>query len=99
MKKKKIYIYIYIYYRAIDSDIKRYEEIIKPTTGQGEDYTNGHLLDFVYVKNKKKQPLPLSNIRLVSILIANLGFLVFFTKSNLPRTKDGAYVINLVIKN
>ena len=27
------------YDQAIDSDIKRYKEIIKLTTGQGEDYT------------------------------------------------------------
>ena len=29
------------YDQAIDSDIKRYEEIIKLTTGQGEDCTTG----------------------------------------------------------
>ena len=32
------------------SDIKRYEEIRKLTTGQGEDYTTGCLLDYHYVK-------------------------------------------------
>ena len=31
--------------------IKRYEEIRKLTTGQGEDYTTGCLLDFDYIKN------------------------------------------------
>ena len=41
---KKIYDY------ATDSDIKWYEEIIKLTTGQGEDYTNGCLLDYDYIK-------------------------------------------------
>ena len=39
------------YDQAIDSDIKRYEEIRKFTTGQGEDYTTGSLLDFDYIRN------------------------------------------------
>ena len=30
---------------------KRYEEIRILTTGQGEDYTNGCLLDYDYIKN------------------------------------------------
>ena len=34
------------YRQHIDSDIKRYEEIWKLTTGQGEDDTNGCLLDY-----------------------------------------------------
>ena len=34
------------YRQHIDSDIKRYEEICKLTTGQGEDDTNGCLLDY-----------------------------------------------------
>ena len=36
---------------AIDSDIKRYEEIRKLITGQVEDYTTGCLLDYDYIKN------------------------------------------------
>ena len=39
------------YDQAIDSDIKRYKEIRKLTTGQGEDYTTGCLLDYEYIKN------------------------------------------------
>ena len=39
------------YDQAIDSDIKRYEEIRKLTTGQGEDYTTGCSLDYDYIKN------------------------------------------------
>ena len=37
--------------KTTDSDIKRYEEIRKLTTGQGEDYTTGCLLDYDYIKN------------------------------------------------
>ena len=39
------------YDQPIDSDIKRYEEISKLTTGQGEDYTTACLLDYDYIKN------------------------------------------------
>ena len=38
------------YDKAIDSDIKRFEEIRKLATGQGEDYTTGCLLDYDYIK-------------------------------------------------
>ena len=39
------------YDQAIDSDIKRYEEIRKLIAAQGEDYTAGCLLDYDYIKN------------------------------------------------
>ena len=42
------------YDQPIDSDIKRSEKIRKPTTGQGEDYTTGCLLDNEYIKNHYK---------------------------------------------
>ena len=40
-----------LYDQPIDSDIKRYEEIGKLTTGQSEDYTTGCLLDYEHIKN------------------------------------------------
>ena len=40
-----------IYAKAIDSDIKRYEEIGKSATGQSEDYTSGCLLDCECIKD------------------------------------------------
>ena len=39
------------YDQPIDSDIKGHAEIRKSTTGQGEDYTTGCLLDYDYIKN------------------------------------------------
>ena len=39
------------YDQPINSDIKRYEEIWKLITGQGEDYITGCLLDYDYIKN------------------------------------------------
>ena len=41
------------YDQAFDSNIKRYEEIRRLTTGQGEDYTTGCLLDYDYIKNHR----------------------------------------------
>ena len=38
------------YDQPIYSDIKRYEEITKLTTGQDEDYTTSCLLDYNYIK-------------------------------------------------
>ena len=35
---------------STDSNIKRYEEIRKLTTGQNQDYTTGCLLDYDYIK-------------------------------------------------
>ena len=43
------------YHQLIDTDIKRYEKIIKLTTGQDEDYTTGCLLDYDYFKNHYRQ--------------------------------------------
>ena len=37
------------YNRVNDSEIKQYKEIRKLTTGQGEDYTTGCLLDYEYI--------------------------------------------------
>ena len=42
------------YDQAVDSDIKRYEEIRKLTIRQGEGYTTGRLLDYDYIKNYYK---------------------------------------------
>ena len=42
------------YDQAIHSDIKRYKDIRKLTTGQVEDYTTGCLLDYGYTKNYYK---------------------------------------------
>ena len=39
------------YDQPFDSDIKRFQEIRKLTTEQGESYTNGCLLDYDYIKN------------------------------------------------
>ena len=37
-----------------DSDIKRYEEIRKLTTGQDEDYTTGCFLGYDYITDHHK---------------------------------------------
>ena len=40
------------YDQEIDSDIKRYEEIKKLTTGKDENYTTECLLNNEYIKNR-----------------------------------------------
>ena len=40
-----------LYDQTINCDVKRYEEIKKLTTGPGNDYTTGCLLDYEYIKN------------------------------------------------
>ena len=42
------------YDQPSDSDMKRYKEIRKLTTGKGEDYTTKCLLDYEYIKNLYK---------------------------------------------
>ena len=37
-----------VYGQPINDSIKQYEEIRKISTGQGNDYTTGYLLDFAY---------------------------------------------------
>lgn len=39
------------YDQPIDSDIKRYEKIGKPTTGQDYTKITGYLVDYDYIKN------------------------------------------------
>ena len=41
-----------IYDQPINDLIKQYDEIRKISTGQGNDYTKGRLLDFAYFKKK-----------------------------------------------
>ena len=40
--------------QPVDNDIKTYENIQKITTGQGDDYTSGCLLDYSYFKKHYK---------------------------------------------
>ena len=43
------------YGQPINDPIKQYDQVRKVSTGQGDDYTTGCLLDFAYFeKNKKK---------------------------------------------
>ena len=37
---------------AVNDSIKQYDEIRKISTGQGDDYTTGCLLDFAYFEKK-----------------------------------------------
>ena len=43
-----------VFDQPINSDLKRYENIRRITTGQGDDYTTGCLLDYSYFKDHYK---------------------------------------------
>ena len=40
------------YDQAINDSIKQYDEVRKVSTGQGDDYTTGFLIDFAYLKKQ-----------------------------------------------
>ena len=40
------------YYQSINDSITQYEEVTKVSTGQGDDYGTGCLLDFAYFEKK-----------------------------------------------
>ena len=40
--------------QPVKNDLVTYENIRKIATGQGDDYTNGYLLDYIYLKNYYK---------------------------------------------
>ena len=42
------------YHQSISDEIRKYDEIRKIATGQGDDYTTGCLLDYQYFKNHYK---------------------------------------------
>ena len=43
------------YDQPINDSIKHYDEVRKVSTGQGDDYTTGFLLDFAYFEKKNKK--------------------------------------------
>ena len=61
------------YDQPIDSHIKRYEEIRKLATGQGEDYTTGRLLDYDYIKNHD---------RLIAVDLGRQNYMLIQTQFN-----------------
>ena len=40
-----------LYDQPINDLIKQYDEVRKVSTGQGDDYTKGYLLDYAYFKD------------------------------------------------
>ena len=57
------------YDQAINDSIKQYDEIRKISTGQGDDYTTGCLLDFAYFENN--YGLIAADLRKQKVLDAN----------------------------
>ena len=42
------------FYKPVKNNLRKYDNIRKITTGQGDDYTTGCLLDYLYFKNYYK---------------------------------------------
>ena len=42
------------FYKPVKNNLRTYDNIRKITTGQGDDYTTGCLLDYLYFKNYYK---------------------------------------------
>ena len=51
----------HLFNQPINSMLKTYENIRKISTGQGDDYTTGCLLDYFYFKNHDKMIATTSN--------------------------------------
>ena len=43
-----------LYDQSVDHELRKYDEVRKKTSGKGDDYTAGCLLDYSYYKNHYK---------------------------------------------
>ena len=78
------------YDQPINDLIKQYDEVRKVSTGQGDDYTTGCLLDFTYFKNNyrligadlSKQKALDANSRAIQLIIftgrTNAGAMIYY---------------------
>ena len=85
------------YDQPINDLIKQYDEVRKVSTGQGDDYTTGCLLDFAYLKNNfrliaadlsKQKTLDTDSIAIQQIIFtgrANSGAMTYYI---LQQTKE-----------
>ena len=85
------------YDQPINDLIKQYDEVRKVSTGQGDDYTTGCLLDFAYLKNNfrliatdlsKQKTLDTDSIAIQQIIFtgrANSGAMIYYI---LQQTKE-----------
>ena len=83
--------------QPINDLIKQYDEVKKVSTGQGDDYTTGCLLDFAYLKNNfrliaadlsKQKTLDTDSIAIQQIIFtgrANSGAMTYYI---LQQTKE-----------
>ena len=80
------------YDQPIDDSIKQYDEIRKISTGQGDDYTTGCLLDFAYFeKNYRLIAADLSKQKALDADSRSIQQIIFTGK--IKATADNARVI------
>ena len=84
------------YDQPINDSIKQYDEIRKISTGQGDDYTTGCLLDFAYFeKNYKLIAVDLSNQKVLDADSRSIQQIIFTgkIKANVANTRVIIYYI------
>ena len=62
-----------LYDQPVNSQINKYDEIRKISTGQRDDYTIGCLLDYQYFKDHYRSPLMKVTVPLPKNVLAPLG--------------------------
>ena len=73
------------YDQSINDSIKQYDEISKISTGQGDDYTTGCLLDFSYFeKNYKLIAADLSKQKALDTDSRAIQQIIFTGKTDIP---------------
>ena len=101
------------YDQTISSGIKKYEELLKLTTGKGEDYTTGCLLDYYYFKKHysiiacdlSKQteldpdPRKMQQLECVFMSDTDSQILTILEKSKEPKLEFSKGTTKVLIKN
>ena len=85
-----------LYDQPINDSIKQYDEVRKVSTGQGDDYTTGCLLDFAYFeKNYRLIAAGLSKQKALDVDPRAIQQIIFTgkTKSTVARTRLIIYYI------
>ena len=88
------------YDQPINDLIKQYDEIRKISTGQGDDYTTGCLLDFVYFeKNYKLIAVDLSKQKVLDVDSRSIQQIIFTGKIKVEANNTKVIITITLLKN
>ena len=86
--------------QPINDLIKQYDEIRKILTGQGDDYTTGCLLDFVYFeKNYKLIAVDLSKQKVLDVDSRSIQQIIFTGKRKVEANNTKVIITITLLKN